>query len=151
MSSDRDCTPKKKNMNTPNTTARPSVDLDATDEFPVLDAAAYEAEVLSRESGDKTDSWAIATGSAPAAAASAADDHPVPVPPRPAADADGMLAIEHWIAQKTEELRAHHEALSLAQRERAAATARAGALSRELEQTSANLDALNGRERELAE
>ncbi|MGH8316468.1 MAG: FHA domain-containing protein [Steroidobacteraceae bacterium] len=67
------------------------------------------------------------------------------------ADPEVMLAVEHWIVQKTEELRAHHDALSLAQRERTAAVARAGALSRELAETSANLEALNSRERALAE
>ena len=36
-------TPKKKNMKPQQTTARPPVDLDATDEYPVLDATAYEA------------------------------------------------------------------------------------------------------------
>jgi len=136
-------------MNTPKTTARPAVDLDATDEFPVLDAAAYEAEVLSRDSGEQTDSWATDTEADPSAVGFPAADHPVPDIPRVAADSDAMLAVEHWIAQKTEELRAHHDALSLAQRERAAAVARASALSRELAETSANLDSLNGRERAL--
>jgi chromosome segregation ATPase len=62
-----------------------------------------------------------------------------------------MLAVEHWIAQKAEELRAHHDALSLAQRERIAAVAHAGELSRELAERSANFDALNGREQSLVE
>jgi chromosome segregation ATPase len=62
-----------------------------------------------------------------------------------------MLAVEHWIAQKTEELRANHDALSLAQRERTAAVARADELSRELAETSAKLEAVNRRERALAE
>src|SRR6185437_11288165 len=136
-------------MNTPKTTARPAVDLDATDEFPVLDAAAYEAEVLSRDSGEQTDSWATDTEADPSAVGFPAADHALPDIPRVAADSDAMLAVEHWIAQKTEELRAHHDALSLAQRERAAAVARASALSRELAETSANLDSLNGRERAL--
>jgi len=68
-----------------------------------------------------------------------------------AAHPDVMSAVEHWIAEKTEELRAHHDALSIAQRERSAAVARAGALSRELAEKSANFEALNGRERALAE
>ncbi|MGH8291358.1 MAG: FHA domain-containing protein [Steroidobacteraceae bacterium] len=67
------------------------------------------------------------------------------------ADSDAMLAVEHWIVQKTEELRAHHDALSLAQRERTAAVAHVGALSRQLAETNANLEALHGRERALAE
>jgi chromosome segregation ATPase len=62
-----------------------------------------------------------------------------------------MSAVEHWIVQKTEELRAQHETLSLTQRERAAAVARADALSRELAETRANLDALSHRERTLAD
>jgi len=138
-------------MNTPNTTARPSVDLDATDEYPVLDAVAYEAEVLSRGAAGPAESWATATEpDLPAAAPSASDDVvPDGVPPVP--DADDMLAVEHWIAQKAEEVRAHHDALSLAQRERTAAMARAGELSRELAERSANLEALNSREQMLAD
>ena len=85
-------------MNTPKTTARPSADLDATDEFPVLDAAAYEAEVLSREAVDRTDSWATATESdLSAAAASRAPDPRLPNAAPTATDSDAMLAVEHWI------------------------------------------------------
>jgi DNA repair exonuclease SbcCD ATPase subunit len=138
-------------MNPPKTTARPSVDLDATDELPVLDPAAYEAELLSRESVGTPDDGATATQPALPAAVSPTPDRGVPSAAPSAADADVMLAIEHWIAEKTEELRAHHDALSLAQHERTAAVARAGALSRELAETSANFEALNGRERALAE
>ncbi|MGA7538757.1 MAG: FHA domain-containing protein [Steroidobacteraceae bacterium] len=69
----------------------------------------------------------------------------------PAADSDDMLAVEHWIAQKTEELRAHHEAMSIAQRERTAAVARADELSRQLTELSTNLKDLDGRERALAQ
>ena len=138
-------------MNTPKTTARPSVDLDATDEFPVLDAAAYEAEVLSREAADRTDSWTTATESDLSAAGSPAPDPRLPNAAPLATDSDAMLAVEHWIAQKTEELRAHHDSLSAAQRDRAAAVARAAALSQELAETSANLEASTGRERALAQ
>jgi myosin protein heavy chain len=137
-------------MNTPKTTARPSVDLDATDEFPVLDAVAYEAEVLSQGSDQPSDGWETTTESDPAALTFPAADQPAPEAPR-SADSDAMLAVEHWIVQKTEELRAHHDALSVAQRERIAAVARAGALSRELAETSANLEELNGREQALAQ
>lgn len=138
-------------MNTPKTTARPSVDLDATDEFPVLDAAAYEAEVLSREAADRTDSWATAAESDLSAAGSPGPDPRVPADAPAATDSDAMLAVEHWIVQKTEELRAHHDSLSAAQRDRAAAVARAAALSQELAETSANLEASTGRERTLAQ
>jgi chromosome segregation ATPase len=62
-----------------------------------------------------------------------------------------MLALEHWIAQKADELRAHHDSLSLAQRERSAAVARADELGCELAATGASLQALEGRERALAE
>ncbi len=133
------------------TTAQPSVDLDATDEFPVLDAAAYEAEVLSREPAGPPDSRSSATESHPPAAGSPAPDDPLPGAAGPVADSDAMLVVEHWIAQKTEELRAHHDALSIAQRERAAAVARAAELSRELAETSSNLEALKGREQTLSE
>ena len=138
-------------MNTPKTTARPSVDLDATDEFPVLDAAAYEAEVLSREAADRTDSWATAAESDLSAAGSPGADPRVPADAPAVTDSDAMLAVEHWIVQKTEELRAHHDSLSAAQRDRAAAVARAAALSQELAETSANLEASTGRERTLAQ
>lgn len=125
------------------TTARPPVDLDATDEFPVLDADAYEAEMLSREA-------AAGAESDPLPAGSPTPDQRAPDTAPPAVDSDVMSAVENWIAQKSEELRAHHEALSLSQRERTAAVARADALSRELAETNAKLEALGARERTLA-
>jgi len=138
-------------MNTPNTTARPSVDLDATDEYPVLDAAAYEAQIRSREPAAASESWAAATEPDLPAAGPSASDQVVPDTAPPVSDSDDMLAVEHWIAQKAEEVRAHHDALSLAQRERIAAVTRAGELSRELAERAANLEALNGREQALAD
>jgi chromosome segregation ATPase len=135
-------------MNTPKTTARPSVDLDATDELPVLDPAAYEAALLSRDPTAPSDG---STESDPTAAGSPPLDHLVPNAAPAVADTDAILAVENWIVQKTEELRAHHDALSLAERERIAAVARAGALSRELAEKSANLEVLGGRERVLSE
>ncbi|MGH8199320.1 MAG: FHA domain-containing protein [Steroidobacteraceae bacterium] len=138
-------------MKTANTPVRPSADLDATDEFPVLDTAAYEAEVLSRDPAARSGLDAGDTESGPAAAESPAPDpHALDATP-PAVDSDVMSAVEQWIVQKTEELRAQHEALSLTQRERASAVARAEALSRELAETRANLDALSNRERALAD
>ena len=110
-------------MNPQQTTARPPVDLDATDEFPVLDAAAYEAEMASRE----------AAGGSPCAEAEPPPRDTAP----PAAESDVMSAVEHWIAQKSEELRAQHDALSLSRRERTAAMVRAESLDRELAETSA--------------
>lgn len=133
------------------TTARPSVDLDATDEFPVLDAAAYEADVLSREPNESSDSHAIAEEPDSSSTESPPPDQRGSNAAPSVAGADDMLAIEHWIAQKAEELRAHTDALSLAQRERIAASAREGELSRELAETSANLEAASARERTLAE
>jgi chromosome segregation ATPase len=138
-------------MNPPKTTARPSVDLDATDELPVLDPAAYEAEILARESPGLSDDGATATQPVLPIAGSSTLERDAPNAVAPAADADVVSAVENWIAEKTEELRAHHDALSLAQHERTAAMARAGALSRELAETSASFQALNGRERALAE
>jgi chromosome segregation ATPase len=137
-------------MNTPKITTRPSVDLDATDEFPVLDAAAYEAEVRSRDAADRTDSWATAESDL-AAVESPAPEARVPDAAPPGTDSDAMLAVEHWIAQKTEELRALHDSLSVAQRERTVAVTRAAALSHELTETNANLEAASGRERALAQ
>jgi FHA domain len=142
---------QKKNMKTQKTTTRPSVDLDATDEFPVLDTATYEAEVLSRQPAEAADNWATAEEPHASAAESPAGGDPAPNPAAAVTDSDDMLAIEHWIAQKAEELRALHDALSLAQRERAVAVARAGELSRDLAETNAILEALNGRERALTE
>lgn len=143
-------TVKKNNMKPSKTPARPSVDLDATDELPVLDTAAYEAELLSRESPEPAEGWPVASESAP--------DAEQPAPSRPiahaapiVADTEVMSAVERWIMEKTEELRAHHESLSLAQSERSTAVTRAGALSRELAEKNAALEALTGRERALAE
>ncbi|MHB8811790.1 MAG: FHA domain-containing protein [Steroidobacteraceae bacterium] len=133
------------------TTARPSADLDATDEFPVLDAAAYEAESLSREPAEPSDGSAATTESDPCGAESSAPDHLPPNAVAAVADSDVMLAVEHWIVQKTEELRGQHDALSVAQREGTAAVARASELNRELAEASANLETLKGRERALAE
>jgi chromosome segregation ATPase len=141
---------KKNNMKPQQTTARPSVDLDATDEFPVLDAIAYETEVLSRELGGPSGSQVTATEAGPPVAGSPTPEHRLSDSAPPVVDSDVMSAVEHWIAQKSEELRAHHDALGLSQRERAVAVARADALSRELAETSAKLEALSGRERALA-
>jgi IgA-specific serine endopeptidase len=138
-------------MNPQKTPARPSVDLEATDQFPVLDATAYEADVLSREPPAPPDRQATAAAPDPPAAESPAPDPGAPNAAPRMADSDDMLAVENWIAQKTEELRAYHEALTLVQRERAAALARAEALSRELSEASAALEAAKGRERSLAE
>jgi len=137
-------------MKSHTTTARPSVDLDATDEFPVLDAAAYEAEVLSRDQAEPSDCAAAAAQSDPSSAGSPAASRP-PNAALHVGDSEDMLAVEHWVAQKTEELRAHHDALSLALRERTAAVERADELSRELTETRANLEALEGRERSLVD
>ena len=62
-------------MDSPDITApRPSTVLDATDELPVLDPAAYEAEVASRQVADSS-----ACGVTPAgrevSAAEESDDH----------------------------------------------------------------------------
>lgn len=97
-------------MNPPKTTARPSADLDATDELPVLDPAAYEAAVLSREAAGAADSSSAELD--PFAAGSPAPDHRLPNAVPPVADSDAILAVESWIVQKTEELRAHQRTLS---------------------------------------
>jgi chromosome segregation ATPase len=137
-------------MTPPKTTARPSVDLDATDELPVLDVAAYEAEVSSRQTGGLSDDRATADSDPPEDGTANLEPDVPNTAPR-TGEPNVVLAVESWIAEKTEELRAHHDALNLAQHERTAAMARAGALSRELAETSANFEALNGRERALAE
>lgn len=136
-------------MKPPKTTARSAVDLDATDELPVLDATAYEAELLSREPDGPSDS--AAAKSDPSAAGLLAPEPRVDNASPPVVDSDVMLAVEHWIVQKTEELRVHHDTLSLVQRERSAAVERADTLDRELAEASTNLEALRGRERALAE
>lgn len=136
-------------MKPPKTTARSAVDLDATDELPVLDATAYEAELLSGAPDGPTDS--AATTSDPSAAGLPALEQRVDDAAPPVADSDAMLAVEQWIVQKTEELRAHQDTLSLVQRERSAAVERADTLNRELAEASTTLEALRGRERALAE
>lgn len=136
-------------MQTQKTTARSALDLDATDELPVLDATAYEAGLLSREPEGPSDS--AVEKSDPPAAELPAPEHRIDNAAPPVVDSDVMLAVEHWIVQKTEELRAHHDALSLVQRERSAAMERADRLDRELAEASTNLEALRGRERALAE
>ncbi len=141
---------KKNNMKPSNTPARSSVDLDATDELPVLDAAAYEAELLSRESTEPADG-STTISEAPTAATQPAPIQPSANPAPVVADGEVMSAVERWLMEKTEELRAHHESLSLAQSERSAAVTRADALSRELAEKTAALEALDGRERALAE
>jgi chromosome segregation ATPase len=135
-------------MNSPDTTARrSSTELDATDELPALDVAAYEAEVAAREATEPAASGVTATGS-DGSAGEAPDNCEADAAPR-VADADVMLEVEHWIVQKTEELRAQQSALRVAQLERTAGVARVDALSRELGATSANLEALNNRARIL--
>ena len=133
-------------MNSPDTTAcSSSTELETTDELPALDVAAYEAELLARESAAPAESAVTATGrdvSTAEAPASRGGDAA-----SPAADADVMLEVERWIVQKTEELRAHQTELRAAQRERSADAARADALGRELAETSAKLEALNDRAR----
>lgn len=114
------------------TTTRTSVDLDATDELPVLDVAAYEAEVVSGGPTGLSDSRTTATEPDPHAAGPPAPGHRVPDAAPVVADSDVVLAVEHWIEQKTEELLAHHDALNLSQHERTTAVARADALNREL-------------------
>lgn len=136
-------------MKPPETTARSAVDLDATDELPVLDATAYEAELLSREPDGPSDS--AAAKSDPSEAGLLAPELRVDNASPPVVDSDVMSAVEHWIVQKTEELRVHHDTLSLVQHERSAAVERADTLNRELAEASTNLEALRGRERALAQ
>ena len=134
-------------MNSQDTTARSSsTELEATDELPALDVAAYEAELAARETAARS---SVVTATAnDISAAEAPDNCGAATTPR-AADTDVMLEVERWIVQKTEELRAQQAALRVAQRERTASVARADALSRELGSTSANLEALNNRARML--
>jgi len=135
-------------MNSTDTTARrSSTELEATDELPALDVAAYEAELAAREATEPPASGVTTRGS-DGSAAEAPDNCEADAAPR-VGDADVMLEVERWIVQKTEELRAQQAALRVAQHERTAGVARADALSRELGATSANLEALNNRARIL--
>ena len=121
--------------------------LDATAELPALDPAAYEAEVASRQVADSS-----ACGATPAerevAAAEESDDHGADAAPR-VFDADFMVEVERWIAQKSDELRAQQAALRDARRGLTAGVASADALSRELGANNADLEALNKRARIL--
>ena len=126
---------------------RPSIDLESTAELPALDAVAHETEVISQEPAEPSDGTPRATRCADPATG-AGDDCGADASSF-VADPDVMWAVEHWIAQKAEELRAHQSALRTAQRERTAGVARADALSRQLGETSANLEALSDRVRIL--
>lgn len=140
--------PRRTTMNSPETTARSSaVGLDATDQLPPLDVAAYEAEIAAREAAAPPPSDVTETGS-DGSAAEGPDDSETAAGPQ-VADTDLMVEVERWIVQKSEELRAQQVALRVAQRERTAGVARADALSRELGATSAGLEALNDRVRVL--
>src|SRR6516164_7068136 len=140
--------PRRTMMDSPDITApRPSTVLDATAELPALDPAAYEAEVASRQVADSS-----ACGATPAerevAAAEESDDHGADAAPR-VFDADFMVEVERWIAQKSDELRAQQAALRDARRGLTAGVASADALSRELGANNADLEALNKRARIL--
>src|SRR6516165_6666595 len=137
-------------MDSPDITApRPSTVLDATDELPALDPAAYEAEVASRQVAEPS-----ACGATPAGrevpAAEELDDYRDDAAPQ-VFDAAFMVEAERWIAQKSDELRAQQAALRDARRGRTAVVASADALSRELGANSANLEALSNRARILEE
>ena len=135
-------------MNSPDTTAQsPTTVLEATDELPALDVAAYEAEVAAREAAESAASGLTLTGNE-LPVAEARDNCATGAASR-VADADVMSEVERWIVQKTEELRAQQVALRAAQRERTAGVARVDALSRELAASSENLEALNNRARIL--
>jgi chromosome segregation ATPase len=135
-------------MNSPDTTARSSaIGLDATDQLPALDVAAYEAEIAARQAAAPPASDGTETGS-DGSAVEGRDDSESEARPR-VADTDLMVEVERWIVQKSEELRAQQAALRVAQRERTTGVARADALSRELGATSASLEALNDRARIL--
>jgi chromosome segregation ATPase len=135
-------------MNSPDTTAQSSTTvLEATDELPALDVAAYEAEVAAREAAESAASGLTLTGNE--LPVTEARDNCATGAASRAADADVMSEVERWIVQKTEELRAQQVALRAAQRERTAGVARVDALSRELAATSENLEALNNRARIL--
>src|SRR6516164_1255092 len=109
---------EQKNMSSPETTVRaPSRDIETTDELPALDVAAFETESLGREAGELADGAKAAGSEASSAGAPAAPFATAPVP-----DPDVMLAVERWIVQKADELRAHQA------REREAAQRRASEL-----------------------
>src|SRR5262252_4796977 len=104
-------------MNSPDTTAqRSATNLDATDELPALDPAAYEAQILASDAAEPPASLASGTGKVSPAMAKDDENGDDIIPPLP--DADIILEIERWIVQKSKKLRAQQTALSLAQRER---------------------------------
>jgi chromosome segregation ATPase len=119
-------------MSPPDTASQgPAGGPDGTDELPVLDVAAYEAAHPELKS------------------AASEPEPPAPQPPPPAADSELMSEVERWIVKKTEQLRAQQAELRAAKHEHNAGAARAGALSRELGATSANVEALKDRARIL--
>lgn len=110
------------------------IDLDATEELPVLDVSAYEAQLQS-------------------AAASEADDsaaHGTAVPLVTGRDADNLLNVEQWIAQKTGELRAMHDALSRGRRDKSEAETRAEQLTQHLTEAAITIRSLEERDRALS-
>ena len=122
-------------MNAPLHTLNRPIDLDATEELPVLDVAAYEASLQSAEATET--------------AVSATPDSRVAFVP--GSDPDQLLNVEQWIAHKTNELRALQEALAEARREQGAAESRAAQVSQSLREAATTIDDLEAQGRVLTE
>ena len=99
------------------------IDLDATEELPVLDVAAYEAQLHSAE---------------PAALPDSEAREPVVA----GRDPDELLNVEQWIAHKTTELRSLQEALARARRDHSEAETRAEQVSRNLTEAAVTIRSL---------
>lgn len=125
-------------------------DLDSTEELPVLDVAAYEAQIAASEAMTSLD----ATSRDLVALALPSEDELTAVADQApsaaaVADPDALPGVEHWIAQKTTELRALQDSYARARHDQERAEARAGSLERDLGESSAALAALDARVKSL--
>jgi chromosome segregation ATPase len=110
-------------VNAPLQFVDPRVDLDATEELPVLDISAYEARLHSAAASESAES-------------SARPPEPPVVAGR---DTDELLSVEQWIAQKTTELRSLQDGLGRAQRDHRAAEERAVQMTRDLSEAGSTI------------
>ncbi len=117
-------------MNAPMQSFDRQIDLDATEELPVLDVAAFEAQLQSAESPGLSESAA-------------------PEPSVARRNPDELLNVEEWIANKTTELRSLQEALARSRRDHSEAEARAEQVSGNLIEAGATIRTLEERARGL--
>lgn len=121
-------------------------DLDSTEELPVLNVAAYEAQIAASEAMTALD----ATSRDLVALSLPSDDATAANPEQAATtatipDPDALSGVEHWIAQKTTELRALQDSFARARYEQERAESRAESLAIELSEATSTLTLLDAR------